>query len=106
MSHRFSISSQLLAEVTVNHWHTQPPLRKPTSPTAAKREPKTPVAVSVSEDNTPPAGGIDSPGIGDDSTEVALLSGNPDRGRGLRSSKRLREDRGGGSKAREQPGSG
>jgi len=84
----------------------QPPLQAPTSPTAAKREPKTPVAVSVSEDNTPPAGGIDSPGIGDDSTEVALLSGNPDRGRGLRSSKRLREDRGGGSKAREQPGSG
>jgi hypothetical protein len=86
----------------------QPPLQAPTSPTAAKREPKTPAAVSVSEDNTPriTAGGIDSPGIGDDSTEVALLSGSPDPGRGLRSSKRLREDRGGGSKAREQTGRG
>lgn len=31
----------------------QPPLRAPTSPTAAKREPKTPAAVSVSEDNNP-----------------------------------------------------
>ena len=61
----------------------QPPLQAPTSPTAAKREPKTPVADSVSEDNT-----------------------SPDPGRGLRSSKRLREDRGGGSKAREQPGRG
>ena len=88
--------------------NAQPPLQAPTSPTAAKREPKTPVAVGVSEDSTPriPAGGMDSPGIGDDSTEVALLSGNPDPGRGLRSSKRLREDRGGGSKAREQPGRG
>ena len=85
-----------------------PPLQAPTSPTAAKREPKTPVAASVSEDNTPriTAGGIDSPGIGDDSTEVALLSSNPDPGRSLRSSKRPREDRGGGSKTREQPGSG
>jgi hypothetical protein len=86
----------------------QPPLQAPTSPTAAKREPKTPVAASVSEDDTPrmTVGGIDSPGIGEDSTEVALLSGSPDAGRGLRSSKRLREDRGGGSKTREQPGSG
>jgi hypothetical protein len=86
----------------------QPPLQAPTSPTAAKREPKTPVAVAVNEDNTPriTAGGIDSPGIGDGSTEVALLSGKPDPGRGLRSSKRLREDKGGGSKAREQAGGG
>ncbi|KAF8505416.1 HD-domain/PDEase-like protein [Russula emetica] len=85
----------------------QPPLQAPTSPTAAKREPKTPVGVSVSEDNSSriTAGGIDSPGIGDDSTEVVLLSGNSDPGRGLRSSKRLREDRG-SSKAREQPGRG
>ena len=85
-----------------------PPLQAPTSPTAAKHEPKTPVAASVSEDNTPriTAGGIDSPGIGDNSTEVALLSGNPDPGRSLRSSKRSREDGGGGSKTREQPGSG
>lgn len=82
-------------------------LQVPTSPTAAKREPKTRVAVSVSEGNTPriTTGEIDSPGIGDDSTEVALLSGNPDPGRGLRSSKRFREDRG-GSKTRGQPGSG
>lgn len=86
----------------------QPPLQAPTSPTAAKREPKTPIAAGVSEDNTPriTAGRIDSPGIGDDSTEVALPSGKPDPGRGLRSSKRLREDRGGSSKAREQPGRG
>jgi hypothetical protein len=86
----------------------QPPLQAPTSPTAAKREPKTPAAVSVSEDNITriTAGGMDSRGIGDDSTEVALLSGNPDPGRGLRSSKRLSEEKGGGSKARGQPGSG
>lgn len=86
----------------------QPPLQAPTSPTTAKREPKTPVASGVSGDNTPriTAGGIDSPGIGDNSTEVALLSGSPDPGRGLRSSKRFREERGGGSKAREQSGSG
>ncbi|KAI0285127.1 hypothetical protein BGY98DRAFT_947337 [Russula aff. rugulosa BPL654] len=86
----------------------QPPFQAPTSPTAAKREPKTPAAVSVSEDNITriTAGGMDSRGIGDDSTEVALLSGNPDPGRGLRSSKRLSEERGGGSKARGQPGSG
>jgi hypothetical protein len=85
----------------------QPPLQAPTSPTTAKREPKTPVAAGVSEDNTPrmTVGGIDSPGIGEDSTEVALLSGGPDPGRGLRSSKRLREDRG-ASKGREKPGSG
>ena len=88
--------------------NAQPPLQAPTSPTAAKRETKIPVAVSSSEDNTPrtTAGGIDSPGIGDGSTEVALLSGSPDPGKGLRSSKRLREERGGGSKAREQAGSG
>lgn len=90
----------------------QPPLQAPTSPTAAKHEPKTPVAASVGEDKSPriTAGGIDSPGIGDNSlsTEVALLSGNPDAdpGKGLRSSKRLREDRGGGSKAGEKPGRG
>lgn len=85
-----------------------PPLQAPTSPTAAKREPKTPVAASVSEDNTPriTAGGIDSPGIGDESTEVTLLSGNPDPGRSLRSSKRPREEGGGGSKTRGQSGSG
>ena len=83
----------------------QPPLQAPAPPTAVKREPKTPVAVSVSEDHTPrtTAGGIDSPGIGD---EVALLSSNHDPGRGLRSSKRFREDRGGGFKTRGQPGSG
>jgi len=86
----------------------QPPLQAPTSPTAAKREPKTSVAVSPSEDNTLriTAGALDSPVIGEDSTEIALLSGNPDPGRGLRSSKRLREDRGGSSKAREEPGRG
>ena len=77
------------------------------SPMAAKRGPETPVAVNVSEDNTGIiTGGIDSPGIGDDNTEVALLSGHPDPGRGSRSSKRIREERGGGSKAREQARSG
>ncbi len=86
----------------------QPRLQAPTSPTAAKREPKTPIAVSVNEDNSPRVivGGSDSPGIGDDNTEVALLSGNRNPGRGLRSSKRLREERGGSSTAKEQPGSG
>lgn len=85
----------------------QLPLQAPTSPMAAKRGPKTPVAVNVSEDNTRIiAGGVESSGIGDDNTEAALLSGHPDPGRGLRSSKRLREERGGGSKAREQPRSG
>jgi hypothetical protein len=88
--------------------NAQPLLQAPTSPTAAKRELKIPIAVSVIEDNTQQitVGGIESPGTGDDSTEVALLSGKPDPERGLRSSKRLREDRGGGSKAREQTGSG
>lgn len=83
----------------------QPPLHAPASPMAAKPEPKTPVAVGVSEDNTPriTAGGTDSPGMGDDS---AVLSGKPEPGKGLRSSKRLREERGGGSRAREQPGRG
>ena len=77
------------------------PVQVPASPTAANRGPKT-------EDNTPQiiTGGVESPGIGDDGTEVGLLSGNPEPGRGIRSSKRLREDRGGGPKGREQLGSG
>jgi hypothetical protein len=84
----------------VHSMDAQPPLQAPTSPMAAKGEPKTPAAVSVSEDNVPrtTAGGIDSPGIGDDSTEVALVTSNPDLGKG--SSKRIRAERGG------QPGSG
>jgi hypothetical protein len=73
----------------------QLPLQAPTSPTAAKREPKTPAAVSAGEDDIPriPAGGIDSPGIGDDGMGSALLSGDPKPGR--RSSKRFRGERGG-----------
>lgn len=102
-----SVPGSALERLSEDHsMDAQPPLQAPTSPTAAKRESKTP---SVSGDNTPrrmAAGGIDNPGIGDDRTEVASLSGNVDPGRGLRSSKRLREDRGGGSKAREQPGGG
>jgi hypothetical protein len=67
---------------------TRPPLQAPASPTAAKREPKTPVAAGVGADSSPRgiAGGVD--------TKVAILPSNPSPSRGLRSSKRLREDGG------------
>jgi len=66
--------------------NAHPALQAPTSPTRAKPEPTIPAA--------PSGGGNNSP------------RGNASPGKGPRSSKRLREDRGGGSNAREQSGSG
>jgi hypothetical protein len=84
---------------------TRPLLPAPTSPTVAKRKPKTPVAASVGADSNPRGiAGVDSPVAGDDSTEVAMLPSNPSPGRGLRSSKRLREDMGKDSNAKEPSG--
>jgi hypothetical protein len=86
---------------------TRPLLPAPTSPTVAKRKPKTPVAASVGADSNPRGiAGVDSLVAGDDSTEVAMLPSNPSPGRGLRSSKRLREDMGKDSKAKEPSGNG
>jgi hypothetical protein len=86
----------------------RPPLQTPTSPTAANRESKTPVVTGVGEDNSPRGipGGVDSLVTGGDTTEVALLSGNSNPGRGLRLSKRQREGKGKDSKAKELSGNG
>ncbi|KAI0303038.1 hypothetical protein BC826DRAFT_982978 [Russula brevipes] len=66
------------------------PVQAPTSPTRAKPEPKIPAAPSGGGDNSP----------------RGIAAGNASPGKGPRSSKRLREDRGGSSNAREQSGSG
>jgi len=80
------------------HW----PLQAPSSPTTAKPKPKTLVA-SIGGENNSPRG--DSPEAVDNNMAIALPSSNVSP-RGLRSSKRPREDRGAGSKAKEQPASG
>lgn len=88
---------------------TRPPLQAPTSPTAAKRELKIPVAADVGKDvaNSSSRGiaGVDSP-VASDGTEVTLPASNLSPGRGLRSSKRAREDRGKDSKAKVSSGNG
>jgi hypothetical protein len=84
---------------------TRPPLQAPTSPTAAKREPKIPVAADVSDSSSRGIAGVDSPVAGD-GTEVTLPTSNLSPGRGLRSSKRVREDRGKDSKAKGLSGNG
>jgi len=66
------------------------PVQAPTSPTRAKPEPKIPAAPSGGGDNSP----------------RGIAAGNASPAKGPRSSKRLREDRGGSSNAREQSGSG
>ncbi|KAF8485125.1 HD-domain/PDEase-like protein [Russula ochroleuca] len=78
-----------------------PPLQEQVTPTAAKREPKIPAAACVGADNSPRgiAGGVDS-------TAAAVLPNNPSPSRGLRSSKRLREDRGKDSNVKELSGNG
>ena len=100
--------SNLALEPSESEGHsmvTRPPLPAPVSPTAAKREPETPVAAGVDADSNPRGiAGVDSPVTGDDSTEVAMLPSNPSPGRGLRSSKRLREDRGREVNAKEPSG--
>ncbi|KAH9963277.1 hypothetical protein BC827DRAFT_1194617 [Russula dissimulans] len=81
-------------------------LHAPTSPTTAKSKPNTPVASIGGGNNSPQsAPGGDSTGVGDNNMAIALPSGNLSPSRGLRSSKRAREDRGAGhgSKAKEQP---
>ena len=83
-------------ELEVQSMDVQPSLQAPTSPTAAKCEPKTVIAAGGGEDDS--LRGIAG---GDDST---VLSDNP--GRGLRPRKRLREDRGRDSKAKEPSGNG
>lgn len=92
--------SNLAPESNDHSTDVQPPLQAPTSPTAAKREPKTPVV----EDNS--SRGVDNLVTGDDTTEVALLSGSSSPSRGLRPSKRQKEDRGRDSKAKELSGNG
>ena len=85
---------------------TRPPLQAPTSPTAAKRELKIPVAADVGDSSSRGiAGGVDSPVAGD-GTEVTLPTSDLSPGRGLRSSKRVREDRGKDSKAKGLSGNG
>ena len=94
-----SVPGLALEPLLEDSMDAQPPLQAPSSPMAVKREQKTSVAVGVGEDNTPRV-------IGDDSTEVGSLSGNSGPGRGLRSSKRVREERGRGSKAKDHSMSG
>jgi len=85
------------------HW----PVQAPTSPTMAKPKPKTPVASIGGENNrSQGASGGDSIEAGGNDVAIALPSGNLSPSRGLRSSKRQREDRGAGSKAKEQAVSG
>ena len=85
---------------TENHrMEMHPPMQAPNSPTTSK----------LQTSQAPITGGDESSrgtGIGDNSAGTALLSVNPSPSRGLRSSKRVREDRGGGTKTHEQPGSG
>lgn len=81
-----------------------PLLQAPTSPTRVKPEPKTSVAATGNKDGSPRGiAGVDSTGT---DAEIASLPGDAGSGRGRRSSKRFREDRGGSSSAKEQPGSG
>ena len=86
-----------------------PPMQAPNSPTTSKSQTRTraPIASTGGDESSRggSAGG-ESTGISDSSAGSALLSVNPSPSRGLRSSKRVREDRGGGSKTQEQPGSG
>ncbi|KAI9512761.1 HD-domain/PDEase-like protein [Russula earlei] len=73
---------------TENHpTEMHPPLQTPSSPTSVKHKPKTPVAASDGEDNSPQ--GISR----GDSRGNPLSSGSPGHPRGLRSNKRLGEDR-------------
>jgi hypothetical protein len=78
----------------------------PTSPTRAKHELNTLFAASTRDNNSPDdiTGEVDSASRGgnDTSTGTALVAGNASPARGMRSSKRLREGRGGDAK-REHP---
>ena len=82
-----------------HHMEMHPPTQAPSSPT--KRKSQTGTGDESSQGGT--AGGVESTGIGDDNAGVSV---NPGPSRGLRSSKRAREDRDGGTKTHEQPGSG
>jgi hypothetical protein len=87
-----------------------PPIQAPSSPTTTRPEKRTqvPVASSGSKDDGPQgiAGGVEDTGIGDTGTATLLPSVDLSPSRGLRSSKRHREDRGGESKTGEQSRSG
>jgi len=87
-----------------------PTMQAQSSPTTSKPQTRTqaPIA-SIGTDESSrgsTAGGVESTGIGDNNAGTVLLSVNASPSRGLRSSKRVREDRGGGSQTDEQPGSG
>ncbi len=80
-----------------------PAIQAQSSPTTLQpgtTQPQALTALTGGESDSPGgiAGRVKSPDIGDNV--------NPSPSRGLRSSKRLREDRGGSSKTHEQPGSG
>jgi hypothetical protein len=82
----------------------QPAIQAPSSPTTLKpgtTQPQALTALTGGESDSPGgiAGRVKSP-------DIAPLSVNPSPSRGSRSSKRLREDRGGSLKTHEQPGSG
>ncbi|KAI0002899.1 hypothetical protein BJV74DRAFT_813935 [Russula compacta] len=91
-------SDPMQSEMGDHPMEANPPLQAPTSPTRVKPEPKTPVAATGSKDGSPRGivRGVDSTGT---DAGIASLPGR-------RSSKRVREDRGGSSNAKEQPGSG
>ena len=79
------------------------PIPAPSSPTTIKPETRSRVPITNPRD----LAGVDDTEIGNNVNGISLLPGNPgpSRGSSLRSSKRLREDREGGSKINEQPGS-
>jgi hypothetical protein len=86
-----------------------PIMQAPSSPTTSKPQTRTQTSIaSIGADESSlgsTAGGVEpeSTGIGDSNAAIALLSVNSSPSRGLRSSKRVREDRGGGSQSHEQP---
>jgi hypothetical protein len=82
-----------------------PPIQVPSSPTTTKPETRSraPITSTSSEGTSArDMAGVDSPVVGDNDAGASLLSANlgPRRGSSTRSSKRLREDREGGSKTR------
>jgi hypothetical protein len=82
-----------------------PPIQVPSSPTTTKPETRSRAPItSTSSEGTSARGmaGVDSPEVGDNDADASLLSANPgpSRGSGMRSSKRLREDREEGSKSK------
>ena len=83
-----------------------PAIQAPSSPTTLKpgtSQPQALTALTGGESDSP--GGI-AGRLGVTSPDIATLSVNSSPSRGSRSSKRLREDRGGSLKTHEQPGSG